>query len=287
MSHEIHQIQNSMTIGSHDRAHKDYLSGKKLYGDDFGPEELKNWYEDEELGYYNLVHDSSDDETEYAYGYSALNEHYAYRFIRDKHYHRALTLGCARGDDVEPISKNVGEFLALEPAEKWWRPTIGEASANFVKPEVSGDIICKTGSIDLTVCLGVLHHIPNVTHVINEIARVSKSGAIFVLREPVSTMGDWNNPRRGLTKNERGFPLSWLDDTLTRAGFEAEHRALCMFPATPRIGSLLKVSAYARRDLVILDKLFSTVTRWNYHYHRDKPFKKIAPANVFYVLRKK
>ncbi|MFM2392030.1 MAG: hypothetical protein RLZZ546_7, partial [Bacteroidota bacterium] len=32
----------------------------------------------------------------------------------------------------------------------------------------------------------------------------------------------------------------------------------------------------------ILAKLFA----WNIHYHADNPLKKIAPASVYYVLKK-
>lgn len=260
-----------------------YFSGEKVWGDDLTIEGIKAWYAEEETGYYDQVVSRN---TEYVYGYAALNEYHGYRHIRDRHFHRALALGCARGDDVEPLAESVDEYLAVEPAEKWWRPTIGGKPARFVKPIPSGDIPCDAGEVDLTISLGVLHHIPNVTHVINEISRVSAPNALFLLREPISTMGDWRKPRVGLTKNERGFPLSWLDERLTQAGFEFKRRASCMFPITPRLGKLFGVQAYSKEIFVMLDKLMSDATIWNYQYHRDTMLKKLSPACIFYILRK-
>ncbi len=263
-----------------------YFSGHKVYGDDMSLNDIEKWYSDEENGYYNLINTVYFKDRDYVYQYHALNEYHGYRHIRDRRYRRVLALGCARGDDVAPISANADEYFAIEPAEKWWSPTIGGKPAQFVKPNVSGDIRCRSGEVDLTICLGVLHHIPNVTHVINEISRVSSRNGRFILREPISTMGDWRKPRIGLTKNERGFPIKWLDNRLSEAGFVFERRAFCVFPLTAILGKLFGVSAYSSRGLVALDHIMGGLTLWNYHYHRDSLFKKIGPTSAFYILRK-
>lgn len=266
--------------------YSDYFSGRKLYGDDFSIDDIRKWYEDEENGYYELIHNQFFKDIEYTYGYHALNEAHGYRHVRGRHYRRALAFGCANGDDVEPLASNVDEFVAIEPAEKWWRPEIGGKPARYIKPVVHGDIPLTSGEIDLTICLGVLHHIPNVTHVINEISRISAKGAVFVLREPISTMGDWRKPRIGLTRNERGFPLAWLDDRLRQAGFEIERRTLCMFPLTPKIAKLFGVDSYQNKNIVLMDKLISQALEWNYHYYRNSAWKKICGGSAFYVLKK-
>lgn len=275
-----------MSIDEKDTLYNKYLSGLALYGDNLSTDDIRAWYAVEESGYYDLVTNIFFKDAEYTYEYAALNEYHGYRHIRGRHFRRALALGCARGDDVAPFADNVDEFLAIEPVEKWWAPSIGGKRAKFVKPSLAGDIPCGEGKIDLVVCLGILHHIPNVTHVISEIARVSATGAYFLMREPISTMGDWRKPRAGLTKNERGFHLMWFEETLLRAGFRIERRAFCMFPTTVRLGKLFNTNAYAHRTFVIQDHLVSSIMSWNYHYHRDNLFKKLAPGSVFYVLRK-
>jgi 2-polyprenyl-3-methyl-5-hydroxy-6-metoxy-1,4-benzoquinol methylase len=156
-----------------------------------------------------------------------------------------------------------------------------------MKPAISGDISLPDNAADLATCLGVLHHIPNASHVLREIARVMKPGGIFLIREPILTMGDWRKPRRGLTRNERGFPLAWLDQKLSAAGFRVVRRRLCMFPGTKRLGRALRLDPiYNNRLLTALDWLASSMFAWNLHYHRDTMVKKVAPGSVFYVLEK-
>ncbi|UZG57434.1 class I SAM-dependent methyltransferase [Rhodococcus opacus] len=65
-----------------------------------------------------------------------------------------------------------------------------DVPVEFVLAQQSGDIALADQSADLIVCLGVLHHIPNVSHVLREFARVCEPGGYLVLREPVHSMGD-------------------------------------------------------------------------------------------------
>jgi len=126
-----------------------------------------------------------------------------------------------------------------------------------------------------------------VTFVLGEIARVLKKGGIFLLREPILTMGDWRRPRRGLTCDERGFPLEWLDEQLANESFRVIRRRFCMFPGTHRLAAALRLKpAYNSLPLTIADWLISSMLSWNLHYHRDTIFKKVAPSSVFYVLQK-
>lgn len=261
-----------------------YLRGKRVYGDDFSPAQIKEWYEQEEQGYYDLTRTHG----VYRYGYHALNRLHGFAHLQRRTFDCCVALGCARGDDVAPLAPQVRKFIAIEPAEQWWSDNIGGSPAAFVRPAVSGDIALPDSAADLATCLGVLHHIPNAGHVLGEIARVIKPGGVFLMREPILTMGDWRRPRRGLTRNERGFPLAWLDEKITDAGFRVLKRRLCMFPGTRRIGRVLRVgSTYNNRALTVLDWFVSSTLTWNVHYHRDTIFKKIAPSCVFYVLEKK
>ena len=144
-----------------------------------------------------------------------------------------------------------------------------------------------TGTADLATCLGVLHHIPNAGHVLAEIARVLRPGGIFLMREPILTMGDWRRPRRGLTQNERGFPLAWLD-ARSRSGFRVVAAAALHVPADQNGSAACCVSGpvYNNKALTFADGLISRAFAWNLHYHRDTMFKKVAPGSVFYVLEK-
>lgn len=263
-----------------------YFSGQKLYGDDLSFEGIQKWYAEEETGYFDLVQNNYFKGSEYVYEYGALNEVHAFRYIRGRRFGSALALGCARGDDVAPLAPYVDKFFAIEPAEKWWRSEIGGTPAQYLKPSVVGDIQLDAGTIDISISLAVLHHIPNVSHVIGEISRVSTKGALFVLREPISSMGDWRKPRLGLTKNERGLPLPWLDACLEKSGFEPRYRSLCMFPLTSKIASFFGKKAYQNEKIVQIDKLICSTFGWNYFYHRNSIRKKLGPGCIFSVLEK-
>lgn len=266
-----------------------YFSGKHLYGDDFDEESIKQWFAEEEHGYYNLGAESTEvNNGKNIYGYDALNHFHAYRHLRGLTFPTALAVGCARGDDIAPLSRQIGRIIAVEPERRWWRDRIGSAPATFHAPCISGAMPADTGTVDLAVCLGALHHIPNVTAVLQEISRAMSPGAIFILREPVTTMGDWRRARQGLTKNERGIPLPWLEDTLDACGLRPLRRGFCMFPLTSRIARVAKLQHFYNSDAIVLtDYLTSKMSAWNYQYHRTSIWRKIAPSSVFYVLAKR
>lgn len=260
-----------------------YFGGDVLYGDDFEGASLASWYQQEEYGYIGLMQSNA------AYGYSchALNRFHAFRFLSGRRYNRCLVVGSARGDDVAPIAGLVDAFVALEPAEEWWTDRIGGTPAEYVKPAISGDIPLPAGSVDLVVCLSVLHHIANVSHVLTELKRVLCPGGRLILREPICTMGDWRKPRRGLTPTERGLPPKWLDRVLASLEFRILRKRFCCFPATERLARVLRLKpAYNSAAMVRLDWIFSSLLQWNCTYHRETLYKKVAPAAVFYILEK-
>jgi SAM-dependent methyltransferase len=263
---------------------RDYLSGRKLYGDDLDQREIARWFRDEEYGYYKLTQRRS---APRGYEYHALNEFHGYRHIGRRRFRQCLALGCAKGDDVLPVAAQVDRFLAVEPAEQWWSDAIGGTAATYVKPNPDGSIPSENGVNDLVVCLGILHHIPNVSRVLGEIGRVLSPGGLFLLREPIHTMGDWRQPRPGLTKNERGLPLDWLEHILEENGLVVQRRALCMVIPLARVSKALGMTApYASSMFVRADAMLSAALRWNLHYHRRGMLQRLAPSSVFYILRK-
>ena len=68
------------------------------------------------------------------------------------------------------------------------------------------------------ICLGVLHHVPTVGRVIGELARVLRPGGRMIVREPMVSMGDFRQPRPGLTARERGIPRALMRRFHQQAG---------------------------------------------------------------------
>jgi SAM-dependent methyltransferase len=261
-----------------------------LYGDNFSSEHIREWYESEVSGYFDLLsqdHKFTNADSEYNYEYDALNQFHVIGGLLKRRFNTCLALGCAAGDDIAPLAAVVDRFIAIEPAEKWWHSDIGGKPAAYMRPSAIGDMDLDSASVDLATSFGVLHHIPNVSHVVGEIARVLKPGGLFVLREPISSMGDWRTPRAGLTANERGLPVAWFESLARATGFNILSRHACMFGPLSTIATRLGVSLpFAKMPIVKLDWLISETFRWNSRYWRNTFAKKLAPSSTFWILER-
>ena len=266
------------------------ISGDTLYGDNFSSDHIQEWYDSEVNGYFDLLtkhYKVTNSDSQYNYEYDALNKFHAIGKLRKRQFGTCLALGCAAGDDIAPLGKVVERFIAIEPAEQWWRNEIGGKPATFLKPSAVGDIALNSATVDLATSFGVLHHIPNVSHVVAEIARVLRPGGLFVLREPISSMGDWRKLRPGLTANERGLPVDWFEAVASATGFKIAARRVCMFGPLSTITRKLGISLpYAKMPIVKLDWLVSEAFRWNSRYWRDTFSKKLAPSSAFWILER-
>jgi SAM-dependent methyltransferase len=265
-----------------DAAFKRLMSGERIYGDDFDISAIETWYRDEEKASY-AIYDQVDTTQ-----YDALNWEHGFRHLVGRTFHKCLGLGIADGKDIEPLARQVGEFIAIEPEEKWWRNSIGGRKATYLKPSVSGEIPLETESVDLAVALSVLHHIPNVSFVIKELARVLRPSGILILREPVVSMGDWRFPRPRTSPRERGIPPRLFLKSVTDAGLRLTKVTPFDCPVIPRFSSLIGIhKPYNKTGIVKLDKILSSMLKWNMHYHSETVFQKIAPASYFVLAEKK
>lgn len=262
----------------------EYFLGTKLYGDDFNPDQIKAWYEDEAEGYANL---GAKDAQSYRYVYHAVNIRHGYRHLPSRQFHHALGLGSAYGDEFNPVISRIQKITIIEPSDAFNAKTdINGVPVQYVKPDVGGTLPFPDAIFDLVTCFDVLHHIPNVSHIVGEIFRCLQPGGFALVREPIVSMGDWSKPRTGLTKHERGIPLALLQNMLNRTGFEVSAHTFCFFTLTPRIGRLLRIGCYNSPFMTRVDALFSRLMAWNIRYHATSVLQKFRPAEIFYVLRK-
>ncbi len=259
------------------------LRGEKLYGDDFSPRERQAWFDDEREAYANL---GAKERSAYRYGYHALNREHGFRHLPDRRFERVLSYGGAYGDELLPVISRVQDIVISDPSDALAVREIHGVPVQYTKPQVDGTIPFPDGAFDLLTCLGVLHHIPNVSAVIAEFYRCLAPGGYALVREPVISMGDWRTPRRGLTMRERGIPIAILRDTLRSAGFTIVRETLCMFPLTYRLHWFLKEPVFNYRAIVKWDRLVSRLFMWNFRYHASNLAQKFRPASAFYVLQK-
>jgi len=265
---------------------KEYFEGIKLYGNDFSFNEIKKWYEEEVEGYADL---GSKDKKSYTYGYHMLNTIHGFNKLKKINFENVMGFGSAWGYEFEPIIKRIKKLTIIEPSDNLVNNKIGNLSPKYVKPDIIGRLTFDDNSFDLITCFGTLHHIPNVSFVLSELIRVLKPNGYLLLREPIISMGDWRKPRKGLTKNERGIPISFFEKELVKYSIEIVSKDYC-FTLTSLIqrviGFLFKKPIYSYKIYVLFDKFISGLLKHNVKYHATKKINKISPQSIFYVIKK-
>lgn len=265
----------------------EYFDGKKLYGDDFSVEQIKEWYDEETEGYADL---GSKEKDSYSYHYHNMNKIHGFDKIKGSTFKNVMGFGSAWGYEFEPIIDQIEELTIIEPSDNLVNNTIGHLKPKYVKPTIKGDLPFEDNSFDLITCFGTLHHIPNVTFVLTELIRTLKPGGYLMFREPVISMGDWRMPRKGLTKNERGIPVAVFEAVLSKCPVEIVSKEYCFTLSAllqRTIGSVLKKPIFAYKSYVLADKYISKILQPNLHYHAKKKVERIAPHSAFYVIKKK
>lgn len=263
-------------------AEKVHFDGLELFGETLTDREVEEWFSDEAEAYHHLYANQPG----YNYEYEALNLRHGYSKLPEKRYSRALGLGAAYGHELLPIAHAVDRFVVVESSPAYEDGSVLGQGTEWVAAQRSGDIDLPTGSIDLSVCFGVLHHIPRVSHTIRELARVSGPGGYILIREPVISMGDFNSLRAGLTPHERGIPLPILRDFFRAADLETVHEAPCVFPPVAILGNRIGIATFNNGPLTAIDQQVSKLFSWNYRYHPRKWWHKFRATSAFFILRK-
>lgn len=265
-----------------------FRSGAELHGDDLEGESLARWYEEEALGYYQLHQQSphGHEEGSEANSWSMLNRVLCEPFVRGRTFDAALAYGCANGSDMLPFAGRVRRFECIEPQQSWWKDRIGDVEARYQAPGLRGELNLGSGTIDIVFCFGVLHHVAKVSCALAEIARVMKPGAVALLREPCSSMGDWSKPRVGATRNERGIPRAWMLKRSRSVGLTPLAVVPCSFGPIVRLASRLGI--WGRSEVIVrADLVASRFFAWNDVYFRTSVLRKLAPGSYFYALTKR
>lgn len=262
-----------------------FLQGGDLYGDGFDQTEIMQWYEREAEAYASL---GARDVTQYQYVYHALNDLCGFQFLQSHCFPRVLGLGSAYGHEFLPIQSMLGEVHIVDSSESFENSPLSELHITYHYPNITGTLVFPSDYFDLVTCFGVLHHIPNVSHVLSELYRCLNVGGVALIREPVVSMGDWRHPRPGLTNQERGLPSAWFKRKLNAIGFNIISEKYCLFAPLAKVGRWLKRPMYNDTFLTQLDLLLSRLTsRYRLpRYHATHFLQKVQATNVYYVLKK-
>jgi len=263
---------------------QEYFDGLKLIGDDYSKSQIKIWADEEKEAYANL---GAQNKSEYKYKYHALNRKIGFSDLNLQKCKKVLGIGSAWGDEFSPIAKYIEEIIVLEPSEAFAKNTsILGIPAQYIRPNDTNLLPFDNEMFDLIVCLGALHHIPNVSFVLKEFYRCIKFDGIVIIREPIVSMGDWRNKRVGLTKNERGIPLRLFKKMLDESGFVIDKQVLCMFQPLRFFSKYSNIDIYNNKFYIFFDLVFSKIFSWNIRYHKERIWQKFGPTSVYYVVRK-
>ena len=264
------------------------LAGAELYGDDFSASEIAQWFEDEREGYFNLYHLEAPAEGQPSelYTYEALAHRHGFRWLPRREYQHALGIGSANGAELKPALERSARVTVLEPSDGFSATKILGKPVNYIKPNASGLMPFGAESFDLIICFSTLHHVPNVSTVIQEMFRVLKPGGHVLLREPTHSMGDWRKGRRGLTMRERGIPLTIFRSIVKDAGFQVVKETRCMFSIMSRLEPLLRRPVWTVNWVVRLDEWICKLPIWPRRYHAIRAWQKLRPTGVAYVLKR-
>ncbi len=258
--------------------------GEQLYGDGFTPEQIRQWFRDEENAHFQL---GPGDRSSYKYRYHALNKRHGYRLLPERRFERALAFGGGYGEELLPVLDKVGSLVIVESAEKYFNNAVlNGVPISCVKPVPEGSLSFPDETFDLITCFGVLHHIPNVSAVLGEIGRVLAPGGYFLFREPVYSMGDWRHPRHGLTPHERGIPAHLLEQYLRSAGMEVVCLRKCMFALTWKLEWLLRRSPFNYAWVAALDEMICKLPFLPSRYHGTSRLQKLRAGFVHGVMTK-
>lgn len=256
-----------------------YLSGEALYGDDFDTDDILGWFNDEANAYYEMTGDALATEE---YGYTQINWWGLHRHLPRRRFHHLLGFGSAFGSELVPLCSRVDRITIIESSERYSRDPRITVPVDGILAQPSGEIALPDASVDLVSCIGVLHHIPNVSFVLTEFSRVLNPGGVLLVREPIVSMGgDWGRlPRPGRTIHERGIPRDYFLNAIRNSGLTVTKTTPAIFPP---IGALWRITGrppYNSRALTVLDWALCIASAPNYRYHARNRVEKLRPAEI-------
>lgn len=282
--------------GPHDHAHRErgsgmsnnrygtdsgmerYFSGRELYGDDFGSSEIAGWYEREREASAAGTHGWSRRHYDCHY----VNQYHLFRFLPDREWESVLGYGSGYGYELKPFFGRARRLTVVEASSSYDDPVIEGVTINRVRATASGDLPFDRESFDLITCCSVLHHVPNVSHVLKEMSRIMMPQGYLAVREPIVSMGDWRKPRGRLTPCERGIPASLLIQFIRDAGLEVVVSRLWNFPILARASQILRKgrTPWNSPAWVWVDRWLAVAFQWNYRYHARHPVEKVRPTAI-------
>lgn len=273
---------------------RDIRTGRKLAGDDYSRAQIEVWLDQEREAYFAHDQDGEMSSTDPWYSYM--------RYVNDKMIlnsiingkikcKRMLIIGPGAGEEVVDLSGKRPdiELTFVEASESFQKILKKRFPGSIVQaPEPDGSIDMPNAYYDVVLTLSVLHHIANVTCLIEEISRLLSPGGHFYVREPCSSMGDWRYPRSA-TPNERGISKKFMMGACRKQNLVPIYRPVPILfePLNRFVMKRFPNLPINFRVLMVFDRLLSFLVSFNDYYWRDTLLKKIGPSSYQYHFVKR
>jgi len=261
-----------------------YFSGGELYGDSFSSMEIAEWYEREREASAAGTHGWSRRHYDAHY----VNWYHMFRFLPNREWESILGYGAGYGYELKPFFGRARRITVVEASSSYDAPSIEGQPINRVRAVASGDLPFDKDSFDLITCCSVLHHVPNVSHVLVEMSRCLMPGGYLAVREPIVSMGDWRKPRGRLTPCERGIPESLLLQFVGDACLDVITARRWAFSIIEPASKILRKgrTPWNSPAWVHVDWWLAAAFHWNYRYHARSLLEKLRPTAMCVLARK-
>lgn len=258
-----------------------------LKGNDYSKKDIEKWYREEE-NYHNQFKGGLS--KEYWIIYEIFNYEYAFKlFVNYKKESKVLSFGCAEGNDLKKnYEKYNFKLFGIEASDELMKTFKKNfPKATIKKANIYGNINFNDNFFDYIIILGVLHHIPNVSFVLNELYRVLKIGGRIIIREPISSMRPKNKVSENdlISPNERGIPIGFIKNELEKLDLKILSISKAYY--APLIRFIKIFNFFQKMSFLVYctDRLCCSLPFPN-KYYRENIFLKCAPGSAYYIVEK-
>lgn len=260
------------------------MTGFHLHGDDFGKEQISQWFE-EESEYHNAFENGRWSES-YPFVYHYYNSIFGIGDLL-KPGIKVLDFGCAEGLTLSWCKTPV-DYHGVDASETFLEIAKKNNPKGTFKLIRNDQLVpYRDGTFDMILCFGVLHHIPNVSFVLKEFARVLKIGGKVFIREPITDMRKMDGSRVGLSPNERGIHPLYFYRSINSSGLRLEKVDLCFWGPLNYLREYCKNYPTLVRPIIWADRAISRLYRpEEVAYARRSVVQKLAPNTAYFLLTK-
>ena len=115
---------------------QEFVAGRRLFGDDFDINRLKEWFEDEAGAYPEVEARGEGHGTEFLS--HAKNLRYGFKHLPDVNFDHALGFGAADAREFGPILHKLKRITVVEPTGDFDKSILGTVPVDYVRSHPDG-----------------------------------------------------------------------------------------------------------------------------------------------------